>query len=597
MDTMDKSKIDKTKKIKEFFSVRKSRLALAILISIALGVALFIAPQIDIYASNSHEFSFEFSEFAPYVFLWAGICIISSFCILYFVPQRAYKIVYAVFLSLALILYMQQNFLNWGVNSLPGDSLGEKQPSIFLKILNALIWLIIFGGLITLACLQDKKGIISAVTLILTIVVFAANIIGPVTNLITKQSMYEKKDVVNYVSKDEKLKILTDEGITDLATDRNVFYFVIDRFDEEYAESAYEKYDGIYSGLNGFTWYKDNISAYGHTYPAITNMLTNVELNEEDLRGDFFSSAYGNKNIPIKKLHDKGYVINIYSSSYYSYEDANQFPSYVDNVYLLYQRKVESKKKIASSITAFSMFKSVPLFFKKCFINLNTDKINAYVNCYSVEGYEKFSTDTKNNYELASKEFNYKDTKKFTYIHINGCHEADYDDNWELSPYLTDRAVSVKNSFKILDKYFSEMKKSGIYKNATIIITGDHSAPHNDRSNVNEPRLTALFVKKSGEDSGELKQSTVQSSHKNIWATIFDSERLDYSDFGTLYGEDYSKSLTEIALNGGNQKRTFTWHSYAKTLDVWKYEINGSGNVFSNWKETKHEFYDKAIMK
>lgn len=589
--------MDKSKKIKEFFIVRKSRLVLAILISIALGVALFVAPQIDIYASNSHEFSFEFSEFAPYVFLWAGICTVTSFCILYLVPQKAYKIVFAIFLSFALILYMQQNFLNWGVNSLPGDSLGEKQPPIILKILNALIWVVVIGGLITLACLKDKKGIIGTVTLILTIVVFSANIIGPFTNLIAKKSMYEKKDVVNYVSKDEKLKILTEKGITDLATDRNVFYFVIDRFDEEYAESAYKKYDGIYSELSGFTWYKDNISAYGHTYPAITNMLTNAELNEKDLRGDFFNWAYGSQDIPIKKLHDKGYAINIYSSFYYAYEDANQFPSYVDNVLLLHKRKVESKKKIASSITAFSMFKSVPLFFKKCFINLNTDKINTYVKCFSEDGYEKFSSDTKYNFELASKEFEYNKTKKFTYIHINGCHEADYNDNWGRSPYLTDRAVSVKNSFKILNKYFSEMKKNGIYKNATIIITGDHSAPHNDRSDVNEPRLTALFVKKSGEDSGEVKQSVIQSSHKNIWATIFDSEGLDYSDFNTLYGEGYSKSLTEIAVNGGNQKRTFTWHTYSKTLDVYKYEINGAGNVFSNWKEIKHSFYKKSIMK
>ncbi len=282
-----------------------------------------------------------------------GICIISSFCVLYFVPQKAYKIVFAVFLSFALILYIQQNFLNWGVNSFPGDSLGEKQSSIFLKILNAFIWLVIFGGLITLACLKDKKGIISAVTLILTIVVFSANIIGTVVNLITKKSMYGKKDVVNYVSKDEKLKILTDEGITDLATERNVFYFVIDRFDDEFAESAYERFDGIYSGLNGFTWYTDNISVYGHTYPAITNMLTNVELNEEDSRVDYFSSAYENKNIPIKKLHDKGYSINIYSSAYYSYEDANQLPSYIDNVRVLFNREVESKK---NSVVYYGIF-------------------------------------------------------------------------------------------------------------------------------------------------------------------------------------------------------------------------------------------------
>ncbi|HBF44909.1 MAG TPA: hypothetical protein DDW16_04765, partial [Clostridiales bacterium] len=128
------------------------------------------------------------------------------------------------------------------------------------------------------------------------------------------------------------------------------------------------------------------------------------------------------------------------------------------------------------------MFKSVPLFFKKNFISLNTGKINSYVNYYSVDGYEQFSTDTKNNFDLASQEFSYNKSKKFTFIHVNGCHEADYNDDWERTPSSTDRTLSAKNSFKILDKYFSEMKKAGIYKNATIIITGDHSAPHNDKN-------------------------------------------------------------------------------------------------------------------
>ena len=48
--------------------------------------------------------------------------------------------------------------------------------------------------------------------------------------------------------------------------------------------------------------------------------------------------------------------------------------------------------------------------------------------------------------------------------------------------------IEYVNRYYVLEK--------GVYENATIVITGDHSYAHNDFQNIAEPRLTALFVKR-----------------------------------------------------------------------------------------------------
>ena len=49
------------------------------------------------------------------------------------------------------------------------------------------------------------------------------------------------------------------------------------------AEAAFNNDPSIFSALDGFTYFEDNISLYGHTYPAIAHMVTGEKYKGEKL--------------------------------------------------------------------------------------------------------------------------------------------------------------------------------------------------------------------------------------------------------------------------------------------------------------------------
>ncbi|MBQ7645864.1 MAG: hypothetical protein IJS94_01220, partial [Clostridia bacterium] len=57
---------------------------------------------------------------------------------------------------------------------------------------------------------------------------------------------------------------LSYDSITDISKSSNVFVFIIDRFDRVFAESAFMHDPSVFSSLEGFTYFGDNISLYGH---------------------------------------------------------------------------------------------------------------------------------------------------------------------------------------------------------------------------------------------------------------------------------------------------------------------------------------------
>lgn len=337
---------------------------------------------------------------------------------------------------------------------------------------------------------------------------------------------------------------LTRENLTALSDSNNVIVFLVDRFDEKYAVKACSETPDVYSELTGFTWFQDHISLFGHTYPAITWMLTNKPYSCEQARRNYLNAAFRGET-PLKKLSDAGYTVNIYTESGYSYVNINFLPEYFANV------------------------------------QLTTDpESNAY------------STDTKSVYETVSgRDFTLNPGKTFSFIHIAGCHDVSYDENFE-TPTGEDAknyAHSVRAGFRVIDRYLQEMKRLGVYDDATIVITGDHGSPISDKREVLESRLTALFVKPSGSGDAPLKRSSAQVSHEDFWATILKSEGLEFA-------EDYGTSVFDVP-EGTNRVRYHRWHTYLlESLDEYVYEINGPGSDFRNWKEIAHEHYDKFLM-
>ena len=573
-------------KDKFFSGERKARLIIAILVSLSLALVLFVVAPLDIFAVNLEEFNFSFSDFALYLFIFAIVNAILIFVLLFFIPRKGYRVILALLIATGLLLIIQQNFLNFNMTSLPGDNISSELP-VWQIIVDAAVWIGGYTLAVVLVTRKDDKGRIQTTALILAVIMFAMEFVSVLSVIITNPDMFtDKLDRMG-----DGFEVLTFKNYTDIGGSNNVFYFVVDRFDEDFAEETYNADESVFSDLDGFTWYQDNIANYGHTFPAIANMLTNKPYSASSLRAEYLDNVYEG-DTPLKSLNDKGYNINLYTQPYYSFTEAQRLPDYVLNKGKAVSVKSADKSTFALNMAYFSLYRGLPLIFKKHLTFGSTASINSLtIFNGEIDGkiYSGYNADTKEAYfEMADNSFNsVAGGKQFSFIHIAGCHGEDYNEDWGNGG---DIKSSVINSFKLVKGYIAQMKEQGVYDNATIIITGDHSDPHFNNNNISEPRLTALFVKKSG-DTGKFRTSAAQTSHNDIWATIFESEGLDK----TTLGEGYSTSVFDVSENM-NRTRNFVWHTYSLDCDEYFWEITGQGKNFSNWNCVEQKHYNKFIM-
>lgn len=165
----------------------------------------------------------------------------------------------------------------------------------------------------------------------------------------------------------------------------------------------------------------------------------------------------------------------------------------------------------------------------------------------------------------------------FTFIHMNGCHmpfkmneDGKYVENGDPIP-------AVRGCFKMIYNYLDEMKRLGVYEDATIIITGDHPSPINDSKVPTEPRLTALFIKEAGKSGEPLAYSSSQVSQDNFLASIVKST-------GIKTDNDYGRAYYEVP-EGENVIRRHKFQLSLGADYIAEFHINGNGNNFSNWTE------------
>lgn len=570
---------------------RLGRIVPALLSSLTLALVVFVVAPLDIFGSNYAELDFSLKNFAFFLILGAVLTVLLFGLLMFLLPRKAYRCVFAFTLATAALFIIQQNFLNFGMNSLPGDKLPGEIPSAGEIIIDLLVWIVVYAGAFFLAIWVNIKGdkgdVIKTVSFIVSFALLASQITSPIFIVINSNSKFET-NILKGSGKKEKTIINTERGFNELAQKNNVFYFCIDRFDEEYAEKAYASDRGIFSELTGFTWYRDNVSNYGHTFPAVANMLTQKKYNADLKRAEFLDKVYKGGDTPLDKLNENGYTVDIYTVKYYAFTDAGHLPQYVGN---LAKATEESNERISFALSAqlagFSLYRAAPLVFKQFFDTGSTSDVNGIVNKKGDDGYEEWIGTNSQAETLAKNAITVGDAeKKFAFIHYDGMHDVLQPSNPFITSILS-RNIGVVNSF------IKALKENGLYKDATIIITGDHSRPVNDISGVldgsgkGQPRRTALFVKTAGSDEG-FAVSEAPTSHEDIWATIFRSENIGYEGSGVA---------VNLLSEGQSRERIYTWHTYATgSLDEYVYKINGKASNIANWKEIGHIHLNKFLM-
>ena len=342
--------------------------------------------------------------------------------------------------------------------------------------------------------------------------------------------------------------ILSYDHLNELSSNKNIIFFLIDRFDVRYFEKLQKSDPAFFEKLDGFTFYNDYTSLYCRTYPAIASILTGKENDFSDTRLNFFKKIYSDGG-HLRDLYNAGYSVNVYTEEYYAYDNASVMSEYVQNV----------------------------------------------------SGAAVYDADMKNVYDyITGNEFVKVESQgQFSFIHIYGCHTPiKYNLDWEEAndKEKNDTTMALKQSLTIIYEYIEEMKRLGVYDDATIIITGDHPAALSDtkligetgRSDDNGTRVTAMLFKKSGDSGTALKTSTAQISQDELWNTIYESEGLMHlkngdSFFDIKEGEErVRRYLFELSV---------TLEDKSRADEIVEYRITGSARNKDNW-----EVYKRTVI-
>ena len=232
----------------------------------------------------------------------------------------------------------------------------------------------------------------------------------------------------------------------------------------------------------------------------------------------------------------------------------------------------------------------LPFPLKSVVGQLSTPEFNAHViNNVDEPTYDAVN---KNVYEYITEHEFVKNNSKgqFSFIHIFGCHTpVAHNLNWEEAndKEKNDTTMALKQSLTIIYEYIEQMKKLGVYDDATIVITGDHPAALSDSKLIGEAsksdngtRVTSMLFKRSGDSGTALKTSSAQVSQDELWNTIYESEGLTKLKTGDSFfdipeGEDrVRRYFFERSVTGYND-------------ELVEYRITGTSRDRNNWKIDK----------
>ncbi len=566
------------------FSLRQ-RLLPVILLAAAAGLTVCFFGPFDIYRANVDEFRFPLESFFGYHLLWTlGVAVLLT-GILLPLRGRVFDIAYAVLLWVTLMLFIQGNYLNFNINNLAGDGMGDDGMGVWNVVINTAVWLLVGAGFVLAAILLrgaarewiPTVGVIAMVTVIgMQAVPFAVNSLAT--------DIWERNHSTTLSEEESKEHFLTYRNMDKVSSNKNIIYFVIDRFDNlYYDEHGMVDCPELFEGLDGFTYFDDMVSLYPRTFPSIPYMLTGMEHDFHDNRVDYFREAYQASPF-LKALKSNGYKVNIYSDSYYAYNDASQMG--VENSSQATSFTIAERGRLAGDMLRISWFRYLPHLTKGWVGDIATSDFDKYV--VYVSDYPKYTTDMRKAYEFLGENqlTTFDGANSFTFIHLSGCHmptkyTADFGEA-KTTAERNDHTSALKQSFAVINRYLDGLKALGLYEDATIIITGDHGWHGGSDSEIpiRRAQTTALFFKPSGSAGTPLVTNRAPVAQGDIIPTIVESAGLESThDFGrTLF--EYREGEERVRRFNFQGLRTVDGKiDYEQAL----YEIRGRAREFKNW--------------
>lgn len=544
----------------------KRRLLLALLAAFSVAFTFLFVGPLDLYMNNIGMFPFTIGTLiGPVILLAVGVTVVLAavVCVL---RGRIFDLALSLLGGFLLSGYLQGNFLNVNLGELTGDRIDWSLYTTHGYI-NTVVWTLLFIAPMVIYLLLPKAW--KKLVVILPAMVVGMQLVG-----LTSTALQTDFSAILDSAKTSN-KYLSDNGIFELSSRKNVLVFILDRLDGKYIDQVKAKDPDFFDDLEGFTYYNNYMSLYCRTYPSVTNMLTGEVSYYDKPASDYFTEAY-QRGTFLPDLKKNDFTTKLYVSSYYAYTDVDQLDGLADNI-VNEPRKIEVKERVMMRrMLRFTAFRYAPHVAKQYFWLSPEDFLETVneqneIPPFSTEQY-RFGEQLKEKSMTLQQEKN-----NFMYLHLKGSH-ADYDID-ENGNYVgagkSDLIPQTKGYFNLIKQYLREMKEIGVYDDATIIITGDHGKSE-DYYDLDTYKTTGLFVKRAGDKNTPLRVSDKPVSQDNFQATVLQGAGLST--------EGYGKSVWEVP-DDDRAPRRFLYKVNDGRLQ--EFSVVGDANDFDNWTHVK----------
>ena len=549
----------------------KQRLPLSAVLAASLSMTGGVFSMLDTAITNETHTDFSVGEaFVPIlVFGLVAFVILTAFIAVF--RGRTFNFMVCVSFSLLVCSYLQCTFFNRGIGQLIGEPLGWEELGITSVIINSIIWIAVFAAIFILGLARRtalkqafKRLVFFVPSLIFVVQVVALFAIFPLV-----------EDWQAHQNSGTKLS-LTDEDLFQVSQGDNIIVFIIDAMDEEFIDAIVAEDPGFFDGLDGFTRFTNNISLYNTTFPSVANLFTDVPYDHNKPSDVWLDEAYS-QGVFLSDIKDQGYVVNLYTIKPYVYSDGKYLEGVADN--LDYTTHSVDSLKLVAKLFRFSWLKCAPLAMKWAVWVHPAFLSHMWVDVVN-KGPKPYWPDDPQFYkDLADQKIDAVDAApRFIFYHLDGSHTPyTMDAQAQYVKSGTNAIEQTKGSFFIVYEYIEQMKKLGIYKNATIIITGDHATQFSLQL-PERPMLTGLFVKPAGSEGAVLQYSSAPVSIVNMRATSVQAAGGDGTQWGLGYfdvAEDdttYRYYYHRYQTDGGRQRF------------IAVYQISGDARDWNNWK-------------
>lgn len=496
--------------------IDKKKVLLSFIVSFLPVFMILVFGPAEIFFANVTEFDFLYGEFAGYMAVLFLIFLMIFTVLLSWLPEKIYEIALSVLFVIAAAGYLQVMFFNKNLDLLGVNPDGYHVP-LMQGIWNLIIWMAVLAAVIMLSVW--KKEIWKKALLYLSVLLVGMQAVALVSLLVTApEESYERAKVDDRLWGKDQYTV---------SADKNIIVFVLDYFSSLYLQQMMAVYPDGADCLHDFTYYSNADCTYYGTFPSLAHMLTGGEVDTAVSNSEWCRDIWDNDLTEqfYQELHANQYKVNVYTTDFDVLTVGNGCAILRDKVSNITDepREVEvDTGLLLKTLTKMSCYRMAPDLLKTQFYT-NVSEYSLIVQDMG-QGIAHTNSDF---FEALQDEGLKEDDSSnyFIFQHLIGTHEFNTDEHGKYQE-KTSVEETARGCMTIMEKYLDELKRLGVYDDATIIITADHGGDWKEDMQV------IYFIKQPGEVHDASPVTNAPISHCDLLPTVAQMAGMDHTKYG-----------------------------------------------------------------